>query len=225
MKLLARGALIAAILMALLSVQPPLCVCGLGCFPASCRAVGCSSVFSVILLRWSPINYMMGGGRETKGGTEAARGRILSGPQCPAIKGPERDPMRPQPFFRSGLWGAGVTDPLQPVAGGDATECFFGVRRPISGCARVPGEAGCPQLRGTNATAWPLLSPSPSFCRDPICLGTSPIYGIGGAQPQKTPRRSGELRWHAVGHVGATLHGGDTAPAPPGAPRSWWSSQ
>lgn len=64
MKLLARGALIAAILMALLSVQPPLSMCGLGCFPASCRAVGCSLVFSVILLRWSPINYMMGGGGE-----------------------------------------------------------------------------------------------------------------------------------------------------------------
>lgn len=95
--------------------------------------------------------------------------------------------MRPQPFFPSWLWGAGVTDPLQPVAGdnpawGDVPRVLrgchrvlFGVRRPIAGCARVPGEAGCPQLRGTNATAWPPLSPSPGFWRDPVCLGTSPI--------------------------------------------------
>lgn len=57
MKLLAPEALIAAVLMALLSGELSfgVCVPG-GCFSASCCVVGCSLVFSLILLRWISIN-------------------------------------------------------------------------------------------------------------------------------------------------------------------------
>lgn len=120
MKLLAWEALIAAVLMALLSVELSLCVCARpGCFPASCRAVGCSSVFSFILLRWIPINYA--GGRETKRGTEAVRFRLSIVPSAPGVlllsqkglgNGHGR-PMRPQTFFPSWLRGAGWVQGLQ----------------------------------------------------------------------------------------------------------------